>query len=338
MCQRYRLILIGLIFILFSCKSEQEKNQNRPAGMVEIPAGTLSMGGDNEQADQNEYPKHNVEIEAFWMDETEVTNAQFAAFVAKTGYQTVAEKPILWEEMKAQLPPGTPKPHDSILAPGALVFVGSKEPIPLNNPALWWKWTKGANWKNPKGQASAELTKPNHPVVHISWDDANAYCRWAGKRLPTEAEWEWAARGGAKDKIYPWGNESVNSGSIKGNFYQGLFPVKNEMLDGYEKTAPVKSYQPNGYGLYDMAGNVWEWCCDWYDVTFYKDKQACIKGTKGPDVANNPMMPYQKERVIRGGSFLCNDSYCSGYRNSRRMGSTPDTALEHTGCRCVKDK
>jgi formylglycine-generating enzyme required for sulfatase activity len=176
-----------------------------------------------------------------------------------------------------------------------------------------------------------------HPVVHISWEDAVAYAKWSGKRLPTEAEWEWAARGGKQNQIYPWGNESIEKGKSKANFYQGLFPVQNTKSDGYELTAPVASYEPNDYGLYDMSGNVWEWCQDWFDVEYYKNCFPKNEKELGPHKSNNPYAPFQQEKVIRGGSFLCNDSYCSGYRNARRMGSTPDTGLNHTGFRCVKD-
>lgn len=305
--------------------------------MILIPGGTLHMGGDNEQADPNEFPKHPVEISSFWMDETEVTNAQFSEFVAETGYKTVAERPVVWEEMKETLPPGTPKPPDSILQPGALVFHPTVQPVPLDDPSRWWTWTNGANWRHPDGPGSTIKDKINHPVVQIAWEDAVSYASWAGKRLPTEAEWEWAARGGQSETIYPWGNEPVGEGQPKANFWQGLFPYKNDLKDGYFNSAPVKTFPPNSYGLYNMAGNVWEWCSDWFDVDFYKKPAALQADNKGPDSTHNPFMPYQQEKVMRGGSFLCNEDYCSGYRNSRRMGSSPDTGLNHTGFRCAKD-
>lgn len=339
----FKFLLCIMILINMGCKKQSAdvintaSSVNDSAHMIVIPAGILSMGGDNEQADQNEFPKHEVAIDSFMMDVTEVTNAQFKKFVAATHYVTVAERPLDWEEIKKQLPPGVAKPHDSILQPGALVFKGTTQPVPLDNPAQWWAYVRGANWQHPTGPGSSIEDKMNHPVVQIAWEDAEAYSKWAGKRLPTEAEWEWAARGGAKDQIYPWGNENVEKGEPKANFYQGLFPVKNTVIDGHEFTAPVKSFPPNAYGLYDMSGNVWEWCHDWFDVEYYK---KCLPGTKqvaGPQAAYNPMMPYQQEKVIRGGSFLCNDVYCSGYRNARRMGSTPDTGLNHTGFRTVKD-
>lgn len=328
-----------LLLLITNCENPSPKEQPPKSqnGMLLIPSGTLNMGGDNKQADKNELPKHKVAINEFWMDETEVTNAQFAKFTEATNYLTIAERPVIWEEIKASLPPNTPKPPDSLLLPGALVFQPTSQPVPLSNPALWWRWTIGANWRHPQGPGSTIEGKENHPVVQIAWEDAAAYAKWAGKRLPTEAEWEWAARGGKENNIYPWGNQNVNEGKPIANFYQGLFPYQNTKADGYETTAPVKTFPANGYGLYEMPGNVWEWCSDWLDVEFYKKEAAQKANTKGPVAAYNPAMPYQQEKVIRGGSFLCNDSYCSGYRNSRRMGSSPDTGLNHTGFRCVKD-
>lgn len=336
MLKKIVLLAISIPILLTSCKENTDVfTAGYKDGMILIPSGTLHMGGDNAQADQNEYPKHDVEIKSFWMDETEVTNRQYKAFVDATSYVTVAERPIDWEEMKKQLPPDTPKPADSLLAPGALVFAPTTGPVPLDNPQLWWKWTLGADWKHPLGPESTIDDILDHPVVHIAWEDADAYCKWAGKRLPTEAEWEWAARGGKENVIYPWGDNELSE--AKANFYQGVFPFQNTEKDGYSGTAPVKSFTPNGYGLYDMAGNVWEWCQDWYDVSYYSKSQAEQANTAGPEKAFNPMMPFQEEKVIRGGSFLCNEDYCSGYRNSRRMGSTIDTGLNHTGFRCVKD-
>ena len=331
--------------LIIACKDDSniEKNSAQRSlaikdGMSLIPSGVSSMGGDNDQAANNEFPKHDVFVESFYIDLHEATNEDFSSFVKATNYKTIAEREVIWEEIVKQLPPGAQKPPDSLLVPGALVFTATSSPVNLNNPQLWWTWTTGANWQHPKGPSSTIINMENHPVVQIAWEDANAYCQWAGKRLPTEAEWEWAARGGKKNTIYPWGNEAINSGKAKANFYQGLFPYKNTLEDGFEETAPVMSYEPNGYGLYDMSGNVWEWCSDWYDVSFYKSPAAKKKNTKGPVRSYNNLMPFQQERVIRGGSFLCNDQYCSGYRNARRMGSTADTGLNHTGCRCAKDK
>jgi len=298
--------------------------------MVLIPSGMSQMGGDGDQALTNELPKHRVDISAFYLDQTEVTNAQFREFVNATGYITTAEKEIDWEEMKLQLPPGTPKPPDSLFVPGALVFSPTHQQVRLDDHSQWWQWVIGANWQHPEGSESNLNGLMNHPVVHISWYDADAYCKWQGKRLPTEAEWEWAARGGISNQTYPWGIEELNQGKSKANSYQGLFPYQNTQKDGYEGTAPVKSYAANNYGLYDMAGNVWEWCSDWYDAGYYQSRAAGIANTNGPKQSN------LQQRVIRGGSFLCNDQYCSGYRNSRRMGTTPDTGMNHTGCRCAQ--
>ncbi|MFK7808908.1 MAG: formylglycine-generating enzyme family protein [Saprospiraceae bacterium] len=305
--------------------------------MALIPAGTLNMGGDNDQADPNEFPKHKVVIDSFWMDATEVTNNAFTKFVEATNYITVAERPILWEELQKELPPNTPKPPDSLIQPGALVFHKTDQPVSLQDPGRWWRWTIGASWRHPEGPDSNIKEKMNYPVVQIAWEDAAAYAKWVGKRLPTEAEWEWAARGGKENTVYPWGNEDVNEGEPKANFWQGVFPYENKLTDGYLTAAPVKSYPANSYGLYEMSGNVWEWCADWLDFNYYASDSATKANNKGPSRAFNPGMPYQQEKVIRGGSFLCNDSYCSGYRNARRMGSSIDTGLNHTGFRCVKD-
>ena len=311
-----------------------------PAGMVLIPGGVLNMGGDNDQADEDEYPKHEVEIPSFFMDLHEVTNAQFAQFVEATGYQTVAEKDIDWEEMKKQLPPDVPKPPDSLLKAGSLVFHSTDQPVPLDNPGRWWQWTIEANWQQPKGPGSDLKGLDQHPVVHIAWEDAVAFAEWAGKRLPTEAEWEWAARGGQKDLIYPWGNDDVNDNPQLANYWQGMFPYENKEYDGFYETAPVKSFPPNPYGLYDMAGNVWEWCTDWYRHDYYgttRQDEALPINPRGPNNSFDPYEPTIPKRVIRGGSFLCNDSYCSGYRVARRMKASPDSGFNHTGFRCVKD-
>ncbi|MBD0377596.1 MAG: formylglycine-generating enzyme family protein [Flavisolibacter sp.] len=318
--------------------SQQYNTDSSTSGMVLIPGGAFSMGGDNEQASPDEYPKHQVTVKPFWMDATEVTNAQFAAFVQATGYITTAEQKPDWEVLKKELPPGTPKPPDSMLVPASLVFTPTDGPVNLNNYSLWWRWQKGADWKHPEGPGSSIEGKENYPVVHISWYDAQAYCKWAGKRLPTEAEWEYAARGGLRNAVYPWGNEHVNAGKAKANSWEGEFPYWNEQKDGFLRLAPVRSFAPNGYGLYDMAGDVWEWCSDWYDANYYKTLQSgTAVNPMGPNKSFDPEEPYVQKRSLRGGSFLCNDNYCSGYRVSRRMKSSPDTGLEHTGFRCVKD-
>ena len=321
-----------------SSRSIVYNGDSSTTGMVYIPGGRFMMGADNKQAVADEYPKHSVKVDPFWMDATEVTNAQFANFIKATGYVTTAEKAPDWEEIKKNLPAGTAKPHDSMLVAASLVFTPTDGPVDLNNYATWWRWQKGASWKEPEGTGSSIQGKANLPVVHVSWDDAQAYCNWAGKRLPTESEWEFAARGGLDENIYPWGNEPVNVGNAKTNSWEGSFPYHNELKDGYFKLAPVRSFKSNGYGLYNMAGNVWEWCSDWYDAAYYKTFQTgTALNPKGPDKSFDPDEPYVQKRSLRGGSFLCNDSYCSGYRVSRRMKSSPDTGLEHTGFRCVKD-
>jgi len=307
-------------------------------GMVLIPGGTFLMGGDNSQASADEYPKHSVQVDAFYIDETEVTNAQFQEFVNATKYVTTAEQKPDWEALKKTLPPGTPKPPDSVLVAASLVFQQTAGPVDQNDYSQWWAWVPGADWKHPEGSGSSIRGKENFPVVQVSWYDAMAYCRWAGKRLPTEAEWEFAARGGLEKNIYPWGNEPINEGSPKANSWEGKFPYFNTKKDGFVTAAPVRSFAPNGYGLYDMAGNVWEWCSDWYDASYYQSITGnTAQNPQGPQKSSDPDDPYTPKKSLRGGSFLCNDSYCSGYRVARRMKSSPDTGLEHTGFRCVKD-
>jgi formylglycine-generating enzyme required for sulfatase activity len=315
-------------------------NKLNQDNMVWIEGGTFSMGADNEQGRQDEYPKHDVKLHGFYMDVTEVTNEQFAAFVKASGYITTAEKDIKWEDLKKQLPTGTPKPSAEMLKAASLVFVPTEQPVNLQDYSQWWQWKHGADWKHPKGPGSDLIDKEKFPVVHVSWDDANAYCKWAGKRLPTEAEWEYAARGGVKNNVYTWGNTNVDSGAAKCNYWQGSFPNKNENTDGFYGAAPVKSFAPNGYGLYDMAGNVWELCADLYNNAYYTQlsKAGVANNPKGPVKSYDPDEPLIAKRVMRGGSFLCNESYCSGYRVAARMKTSPDSGMEHLGFRCVADK
>ena len=314
--------------------------KKNPDNMVWIEGGTFNMGADNEQGRQDEYPKHPVKLNGFYMDITEVTNEQFAAFVKATGYITTAEKDVKWEDLKKQLPAVTPEPSAEMLKAASLVFIPTEQPVNLQDYSQWWQWTHGADWKHPKGSGSDIVGKEKFPVVHVSWDDANAYCKWAGKRLPTEAEWEFAARGGVKNNIYPWGNTNVDSGAAKCNYWQGSFPNKNENTDSFYGAAPVRSFAPNSFGLYDMAGNVWELCADLYNNTYYTQlsKAGVINNPKGPIKSYDPDEPLIAKRVMRGGSFLCNESYCSGYRVAARMKTSPDSGMEHMGFRCVADK
>jgi hypothetical protein len=308
-------------------------------GMVHINAQSFLMGANDKEGRVDEFPQHKVQLSDFWMDATEVTNAQFKKFVDATGYITTAEKKPDWELIKKQLPPGTPKPADDVLVAASLVFVKQPLGTGLDNPSAWWTWKPGANWKHPKGPGSDIKGKDNYPVVQVSWDDAQAYCKWAGKQLPTEAQWECAARGGRTTK-YTWGEEEIEKGSPKANTWQGIFPTSNTNWDHFDGLAPVKSYPPNAVGLYDMAGNVWEWCADWYREDTYtiqlkNNKSQLIVNPAGPVDSYDPQEPNAPKRVVRGGSFLCNASYCKGYRVTARMKTSPDTGLEHTGFRCV---
>lgn len=273
------------------------------------------------------------------MDVHPVTNRQFKEFVEKTGYITTAEKAPTLEEIMAQVPPGTPQPPPEVLIPASLVFKAAKGPVPLSNHLTWWEWKGGANWKQPTGPGSSIEDKQDHPVVHISWFDATAYAEWAGKRLPTEAEWEYAARGGQKDTVYVWGNEEFSEECPQANIWQGAFPYNSTKENGYVGTTPVKTYQANAYGLYDMAGNVWQWCSDLYHVSYYEEaaSQGLSTNPTGPKTCLDPREPNAIKRVHRGGSFLCHDSYCKGYRISARMKTCPDTSLNHLGFRCVKN-
>lgn len=307
--------------------------------MVWIPGGEFTMGTNEEDSYPFEKPAHRVKVDGFWMDATEVTNAQFKAFVDATGYVTTAEKKPSWEELKKQLPPGTPKPSEDVLQAGSLTFNPPEFAVSLDDYSQWWSWTTGTNWKHPDGPGSTLEGKERYPVVHVSYDDAVAYATWAGKRLPTEAEWEFASRAGKEQQRYSWGNEFNPSGKFMANTFQGGFPSKNTGDDGFSGASPVKSFPPNEYGLYDIIGNCWEWTADYYNVNYYSELAA--KGLainpKGASVPYDPQEPFAIKRVTRGGSFLCADNYCVNYRPSARQGSAFDSGMTHISFRCVKD-
>ena len=310
-----------------------------PDGMVWIPGGEFIMGSNHESAGPAEMNEHKVKVFSFWMDETEVTNAEFKEFVDATGYVTVAERPIDWEEMKKQLPPNTPKPDDEVLKPGSLVFTPPPNAVSLHDYSQWWSWVHGADWKHPKGPNSSIEGKDNYPVVHIAYEDAEAYAKWAGKRLPTEAEWEFASRGGNENHPFAWGDELTPDNKYLANFFQGDFPHNNTSKDGFDNAAPVKTFSPNDYGLYDMIGNVWEWRTDFYNHNSneHMNHNKVEVDPKGPDTSYDPSEPFAMKRVIKGGSYLCSDQYCSNYRPSARMATSTDSGQEHLGFRCVKD-
>lgn len=295
------------------------------------------MGSKDHDAKKDEQPPHPVKIDGFWMDATPVTNAQFKKFVDATGYITTAEKAPTLDEIMSQVPPGTPPPAPELLVPASLVFKTTKGPVPLASNRLWWEWKPGANWKQPEGPGSSIKGKEDHPVVQVSWYDANAYAAWAGKRLPMEAEWEFAAYGGRKDIKYVWGNEEFSEENPQINIWQGEFPYKSVKPSGYIGTTPTKMFKPNPYGLYDMAGNVWQWCVDLYHVSYFQEelKKGVSINPTGPLKSFDPEEPFASKRVHRGGSFLCHKSYCKGYRITARMKTCPDTSLNHLGFRCV---
>ncbi len=290
--------------------------------MVWIPGGTFQRGSVEEFDAQ---PVREIAIDGFWMDRTEVTNAQFAAFVTATGYVTVAEK--------APDPRVFPDAPRELLVPGSIVFSPPAGKVDFGRPLSWWRYQAGANWRHPEGPDSSIDGRADDPVVHVCWDDAEAYARWAGKRLPTEAEWEYAARGALDRKQYVWGDEFRPEGRWNANTWQGRFPTQNSAADGYVRTARVGSFPPNGFGLYDMAGNVWEWCADWYRPDAYTSAQS--RNPRGPESSFDPDEQGVPKRVMRGGSFMCSDEYCGRYRPGSRGKGAPDSGASHIGFRCV---
>ena len=319
-----------------------------PEGMAWVPPGAFLMGSDSKLAQPNERPVHSVKVPGFWMDLTHVTNDQFAEFVGQTGYVTTAEKKPDWDTIRVQLPPGTPRPPDDVLIPGAMVFVGTEGPANLADYLQWWRYIPGANWRHPQGPDSSIQDKGDHPVVQISHEDALAYASWAGKRLPTEAEWEFAARGGLDQATYAWGDELMADGQQQANYWdsrQRMFPVVSPEAGGAAGTMPAGTFPPNGYGLFDMTGNAWQWVADWYRADYFlmqaREHTGTIDNPQGPKDSFDPSEPgvpvHAPKRVIRGGSFLCNESYCLSYRPSARRGADPYSSMSHVGFRLVKD-
>jgi formylglycine-generating enzyme required for sulfatase activity len=320
-------------------RSHRERNTtNRScevahADKVWIPGGTFRMG--SEEFYVEESPVHEVAVDSFWIDRYQVTNEQFARFVAEAGYLTVAERPLNPADF-----PGAP---DENLVPGSMVFQKTKGPVDLRNYANWWRWTPGANWRHPRGPSEGLEGLERHPAVHVAYEDAETYAKWAEKDLPTEAEWEYAARGGIEGARFTWGDEHFPSGKAMANAWQGDFPWKNLLLDGYEGTSPVGAFPANGYGLHDMAGNVWEWTADCY-VPRHADevvKPCCGPAVNprivSPEKSYDPAQPQFRipRKVVKGGSFLCAPNYCLRYRPAARQPQMIDTGMSHIGFRCV---
>ena len=363
------LTLVSLILFCSSCeksKNDLEQNEilscceNIPSrigtnanilkdNMVWIPDGEFTMGAEvadfmnnwpfSARSRVDERPLHRVKLDGFWMSRTPVTNQEFKNFVDSTGYITTAEKPIKLEDIMKGLPPGTPPPEKQSLEPSSMVFTSPEPTIQINNVLSWWRWQKDANWRQPEGPGSSIENRMDHPVVQISYYDALAYADWKGMSLPTEAQWEYAARGGHEQQMFTWGNTPIDNTNPQINIWQGSFPYNNTLNDGYESTSPVTAFPPNDYGLYDMSGNVWEWVADWYHNREYSMRLSLgtVENPIGPKTSYDPDEPYLAKRVIRGGSFLCNDSYCSGYRPGARMKTSPDSSANHTGFRVVKN-
>jgi formylglycine-generating enzyme required for sulfatase activity len=310
-----------------------------PAGMVWIPGGEFSMGAADARdmndvgmtATRDSRPIHRVYLDGFFMDTTDVTNAQFAAFVEATHYLTIAERTPRAEDF-----PGAARED---LVAGSIVFTAPNGPVPLDSYFRWWSYVKGANWRHPLGPDSDLRGKDNYPVVHVAYEDAEAYAKWAGKRLPTEAEWEFAARGGLSGKPYVWGDDFRPNGKYMANTHQGHFPDRDSAEDGHAGITAVAQFAPNGYGLYDMAGNVWQWTSDWYRDDYYAQLAAAggvVRNPRGPESSFDPSEPEQAKKVHRGGSFLCTDQYCSRYMVGTRGKGEISTGTNHLGFRCVR--
>ena len=335
-----KFFLPALLFLVYCNQPKQEQATDNPdiekskatesiitPKMVHIPGGSFQMGT-NDPAFPDAHPVHTVNVKEFWMDEHEVTNHEFEDFVKATNYVTVAERQLDPKDY-----PGVPVES---LVPGSAVFVETGQRVDLNDPLQWWKYIPGANWKHPFGPQSNITGKENYPVVHVSYDDALAYCKWAGKRLPTEAEWEYAAQGKQPGLRYYWGNELKPGGKWMANIYQGDFPSRDKGEDGFVGLAPAKSFPANGYGLFDMEGNVWEWCSDFYRSDYYQKSPA--NNPTGPEDSYDPSEPNAVKRVQKGGSFLCSDEYCIRYKPGSRGKGEISSGSNNLGFRCVKDK
>lgn len=294
-------------------------------GMIWIPGGDFRMGSDRHYPE--EAPARPVRVDPFWIDETPVTNAQFAQFVAATGHVTFAEIAPRAEDY--------PGADPALLKPGSAVFTMTRGPVPLNEPGRWWDYVIGASWRAPLGPGS--VAADDHPVVHVTYDDAAAYAAWAGKRLPTEAEWEFAARGGLDGASYAWGEEFEPGGRPQANYWQGRFPFENLELDGWLRTSPVKTFPPNGYGVYDMIGNVWELTQDWYGQPQAPASPCCTAVNPRGPARSDDVARLGPRRVMKGGSHLCAESYCRRYRPAARHPQFADTSTSHVGFRCVRD-
>jgi formylglycine-generating enzyme len=307
-------------------------DEPNPQGMIWIPGGTFRMGSDKHYPE--EAPAHRVTVSGFWIDRAPVTNRDFRKFVNATGYVTFAETPPDAKDYPGALA--------HMLKAGSLVFTPPKHPVDLRDWSQWWNFKFGANWRRPYGPRSSISGIDDHPVVHIAYRDAETYAKWSGKELPTEAEWEFAARGGLDGAEFAWGNELMPGGKPMANTWQGAFPHENLNSDGFERTSPVTAFPPNGYGLYDMIGNVWEWTTDWWSTKHEADaaKPCCIpedpRGGREPD-SYDPCLPKVKipRKVLKGGSHLCAPNYCRRYRPAARHAEAVDTSTSHVGFRCV---
>jgi formylglycine-generating enzyme required for sulfatase activity len=300
------------------------------SGMVWIPGGTFLMGSDRHYAE--EAPAHAVQVDGFWMDAVTVTNRDFERFVAETGYLTLAERPANPDDYSGAKP--------EMLVPSSTMFKKPAGPVDMSNHYNWWVYVPGANWRHPRGPASSIRKLMDHPVVHVAWEDVEAYAKWAGKELPTEAEWEFAARGGLDGAEFVWGDELAPGGTHMANTFQGEFPWRNTLEDGFEYTSPVGSFPPNGYGLHDMAGNVWQWTADWYQDHRRIDSPCCTATNPRGGLREDSIDPRQPEikiprKVTKGGSHLCAPNYCRRYRPAARMAQPVDTSISHLGFRLM---